>query len=279
MIDLDAYFARIGYAGSRTPTLETLRELHFLHPQAIAFENLDPLLGRSPGLDPASLERKLVHGGRGGYCYEQNLLFRHALEALGFRVTGLAARVLWNQPEGAVMPRTHMLLRVAAEGADYLADVGFGGQLPTAPLLLEAGVEQPTPHEPFRLVRVVGAFVLESLIRGAWKPLYRFDLQEQERADYEVANWYVSTHPNSHFVSGLLAARSAPGRRHGLRNNELTVHALDGGTERRVLGSAAELREVLEGVFGLRLPDAPGLDAVLERLVTGGMGSQLDTRG
>ena len=78
MIDLDAYFRRIGYDGPRDASLETLRELHRLHPQAIPFENLDPLLGRPVNLDPASLQAKLVEGGRGGYCFEQNgvLVFR-----------------------------------------------------------------------------------------------------------------------------------------------------------------------------------------------------------
>ncbi|MEI4902561.1 arylamine N-acetyltransferase, partial [Klebsiella pneumoniae] len=79
--------------------------------ESIPFENLDPLLRRPMRLDAASLEQKLVRGGRGGYCFEQNLLLRHALEGIGFTVAGLAARVVWNQPEGAILPRTHMLLR------------------------------------------------------------------------------------------------------------------------------------------------------------------------
>ena len=60
-IDLDAYFQRIGYAGVRTPTLETLCELHLLHAQTIPFENLTPLLKQPVNLDAESLERKLVH--------------------------------------------------------------------------------------------------------------------------------------------------------------------------------------------------------------------------
>jgi hypothetical protein len=38
-IDLDAYFARIGYDGPRTASLATLRAVHLAHTQAIAFEN------------------------------------------------------------------------------------------------------------------------------------------------------------------------------------------------------------------------------------------------
>ncbi len=265
-IDLDAYFRRIGYRGPRTPTLATLRGIHLLHPQAIPFENLDPFLGRPVLLDAESLERKLVRDGRGGYCFEQNLLLKHALEGLGFDVTGLAARVLWNAPEGAVTARGHMLLRVDLDGESYVADVGFGGLTLTAPLHLETGVEQATPHERFRLVVAGDAFVMQASVRGEWKALYRFDLQEQLLPDYEVTSWYLSNHPRSHFVTGLIAARAGADRRWALRGTELAVHHLDGCTERRVLADAGELRATLEGPFGLTLPDEPGLDAALERL-------------
>jgi len=265
-VDLDAYFRRIGYEGDRSPSLETLRALHVRHPEAIPFENLDPLLRRPVLLDPASLERKLVREGRGGYCFEQNLLFGEVLKALGFTVSGLAARVLWSAPEGAITPRTHMLLLVEIDGAPYVADVGFGGQVLTGPLRFNPDVEQATPHEPFRLAGENGRFVMQSKIRDAWVPLYRFDLQEQNRIDYEVANWYVSTHPASIFVNGLLAARTTPDRRYALRNNQMAVHHLHGGTDKRSLATAAEIREALQNEFRLTLPDAPGLDEALTRL-------------
>src|SRR5690606_34277901 len=151
VFDLEAYLARIGYDGARTATLDVLRELHLRHTQAIPFENLDPLLRRPVALDAESLMRKLVHGRRGGYCFEQNLLFAHALQALGFRARGLAARVVYNVPPGTVMPRTHMLLAVDVGGEPIVADVGFGGLTLTAPLALRPAIEQATPHEPFRL--------------------------------------------------------------------------------------------------------------------------------
>src|SRR5262245_18126408 len=185
-IDLDAYCRRIGYSGERTPTLETLRALHARHTEAIPFENLNPLLKWPVRLDAPSLEEKLVRGRRGGYCFEQNLLLSHVLRALGYSVTGLGARVVWNQPEGAITARTHMLLLVDLDEGPFVADVGFGGQVLTGPLRLEPGVEQATPHEPFRLLRAGADFVLQARLRGTWRPLYRFDLQEQHLPDYEV---------------------------------------------------------------------------------------------
>src|ERR1019366_3083573 len=174
-----------------------------LHPQAIAFENLDPLLNQPVRLDVAALEDKLVRSGRGGYCYEQNLLFMHVLKALGFDVHGLAARVVRGVPEGVITARAHMLLCVDLEGARYIADVGFGGLTLTAPLGLDSDGAQRTAHEPFRLVRGGDEFVLQAEIGAAWQPIYRFDLQRQFQVDYEIASWYQSTSPHSYFTANL----------------------------------------------------------------------------
>lgn len=268
-IDLDAYFQRIGYDGPRKPTLETLRALHLLQPQAIAFENLDPLLKRPVRLDSASLEKKLLHDGRGGYCYEQNLLFAHVLRAIGFTVTELAARVLWNVPAGVNTPRVHMLLLVEIGGKRYLTDVGFGGNVLTAPLLLDSIDEQATPHEPFQVHKTGDGFGLQFKMRGDWVKLYRFDLSEQLLPDHEQGNWFVSTHPNSIFVNGIIAARAEPDRRYALANNVLAVHRLKGETEKRVLRTVPELRDALTDLFKLRLAGLEGLDAALNRVVVG----------
>jgi len=210
----------------------------------------------------------MVQGGRGGYCYEQNILLSHALHALGFEVTGLAARVLWNAAvAGAIPPRTHMLLRVDIERRPWLVDAGFGVMTPTGPLQLKAEEEQATPHEAFRLLADRNEFVMQTKIREEWRSLYRFDLQVQLLPDYELANWYVSTHPESRFVNGLMVARPAPGRRYTLLNNEFTVHHLNGGTKRQMLASAAEIRTLLVGEFQLTLPDTPELDSALRRLI------------
>ena len=140
-VDLDAYFARIAYDGPREPTLAVLRALHQKHPDAIPFENLDVLLGKPISLDPAAVDAKLIGAGRGGYCYEQNSLFKRVLTALGFEVTGLIARVQWMVPADApARPRSHMVLGVKLPGDEgnetWLADVGFGGCVLTGPLRL-----------------------------------------------------------------------------------------------------------------------------------------------
>jgi N-hydroxyarylamine O-acetyltransferase len=265
-MDLEAYFTRVGFTGARSPTLDTLRDLHLAHAQTIPFENLNPLLGWRVALDLPSVEEKLVRSGRGGYCFEHNALLAAALRELGFKVTGLAARVLWNAPEDAVRPRSHMLLKIDLDSESYIADVGFGGLTLTTPLRFVADLEQSTAHEPFRLVSLNDGFKLQALIGTAWKTLYRFDLQPQYEPDYEVASHYTSTHPASHFRSTLIAARPVPGARYALSNNQLAIHHIGGPSERRVLTSVQEVRQVLESMFGLTLPAAAELDPALARV-------------
>jgi N-hydroxyarylamine O-acetyltransferase len=265
MLDLDAYFRRIGYAGDAKPSLATLRELHLKHPLAIAFENLDSLAGRAVRLDSEALERKLVERRRGGYCFEHNLLLTDALRAIGFDPVALVARVVWDRGDDGMRPRTHMLLLLELPEGRYIADVGFGGLTLTAPLALDAHGVQPTPHEGFRIVRDGTVYAVEAQVGGAAKTLYRFDLQPQRRIDIEVLNHFVATHPSSPFLVSLMAARAAPDGRYALRDNRLTARRA-GAVEQREIGTAAELRQVLVEVFGIEVPDAPDVDAALGRI-------------
>ncbi len=253
--DLEAYFQRIGYGGDRAPTLATLQGIHQRHPQAIAFENLSSFLGQPVSLELPSLMQKLVYGDRGGYCFEQNGLLRSVLTTLGFSVTGLGARVLWQLPPNTLTPRSHMVLRVDLAGEPYIADVGFGGLTLTAPLRLIPNLEQETPHGRFRLIQSEGFWVLQAQIAQDWKSLYQFDLQPQYPCDYGVSNWHVSTHPDSIFVTGLMIARVDCDRRYGLRNTELATHHLAGQTEKRQLISVEQLEAVLTETFQLKLPE------------------------
>jgi len=267
MLDLDAYFGRIGYAGDRTPTLETLARLHALHPTAIPFENLDTLRGAPIRLDLDSLQRKLVRERRGGYCFEQNLLFTHVLTAIGFKVIGLSARVLWERADDAPRPRTHMALLVPLHGEYHLCDVGFGGLTMTGPLLLTSEAEQRTPHETFRIGREGAEYVPQASVRGEWRSLYSFDLQQQLQTDIEVLNFFVAQHPESPFKSRLMAARRDGNRTLKLRDAELTIQHRDGARERRTLRSVAEMRSVLQELFGIDVPSDAALDAALAKLI------------
>jgi len=250
--DLESYFRRIGYAGARAPTYAVLEALHLAHATHIPFENLDVLLKRPIRLDLASLQDKLVRGGRGGYCFEQNLLFAGALRAAGFSLTPLAARVRYRAP--APMPRTHMLLLVETGDGAWLADVGFGGEGLLLPVAFEAGRETVQFAWRYRVVSdTPGLWLLQSERDGAWLDLYSFSLEAQTLPDYEMANHYLCTHPASRFRQTLTVQLPTPAARHILRNLELIE---DRGTKisSRTLSGPEERLEVLADIFGLRLP-------------------------
>lgn len=253
--DLDAYFERIGYAGGHEPTLATLCAIVDAHVRTIPFENLDVLLGRAIRLDVPSIMHKLVHEHRGGYCFEQNGLLLHVLEVLGYQVVPLSARVRVQRPRDFTPPRTHVFVRVELDGESWLADVGVGGLSPTSPLRLHTADEQPTPHEPRRIVREDGRLFHQARLGDEWHDVCEFTLEQMPLIDREVGNWFTSTHPQSHFRNRLLVARAAPhGVRHTLLNRELTVRSADGRAEHHVVNTPDELLRVLDDVFELRLP-------------------------
>ena len=244
-----------------------MRALHRLHPQAIAFENLSTLRGEPVALDIEALHDKLVRQRRGGYCFEQNTLFAHVLEEIGFTVVPLAARVVWNRERGYVNPRTHMALLVGAGGSEYLCDVGFGGATLTAPLIFEPGIEQQTPHEIFIINKLEDIFRVDVKFSEGWRPAFEFDLQPQLAVDYAAMNHYVQTWPDSPFRRVLMAGRPDATGRWALGGNELSRY--EGGrlVERRRITSASDLKSLLTNEFRITLAPDPGLDSALERVV------------
>jgi N-hydroxyarylamine O-acetyltransferase len=263
---LDAYFARIGYARAKSATLQTLRNLHALHPAAIAFENLDVLLKRPIALAPEAVAAKLVQGGRGGNCFEQNTLFLTVLRALGFSASAIGARGLWSASDSLTPPLPHMLLLVQLSEGRFLADVGYGRLTLNAPLRLEPDMEQSTTHGVYRLVRSGDDLRLQTMLGGTWRSLYQLSLQEQLPADLEQANWYASTHPHSIFTRSLMAALTVGESRYALLNNRLRVYHAEGLIDESTIAAPDTLASLLRDKFKINLPS--GYEEVLTR-VTG----------
>ena len=251
--DLDAWLSRIGLERPLAPTLETLRAVVAAHATTVPFENIDVLLGRVPRLDLASLQRKIVATGRGGYCFELNTLLRAGLTELGFKVTGLIARVIRGLDVHAERPATHMLLRIELPEGAFLADVGFGAQTPTAPLAWRLEEAQTTPHEPTRLWPVGDELAVQARLGEDWQNIYRILPRPPLPVDYEVANWFSATHPASPFTSNFIVVRpSSGGVRATLCNGRMTIRR-PGAAPERVMLSGADYPVVLTETFGLNL--------------------------
>jgi N-hydroxyarylamine O-acetyltransferase len=255
-LDLDAYFARIGYAGSRTPTLATLNGIVSAHAQTIPFENLDVLLGRPISIEPDAVFQKLIYDRRGGYCFEQNSLLLRVLAELGFSVTSLSARVRLQRPRDFIPPRTHLFIRVELDGASWLADVGVGGLSLTCAIPLdESGRAFTTPHDTRRIIREGARLFHQVRFNDAWNDVCEFTLEDMPQIDRELANWFTSAHPQSHFKNRLVAARAAPnGVRLNVLNHEFTTRQADGTATVHPIASPDELLAILAEHFGLRFP-------------------------
>jgi N-hydroxyarylamine O-acetyltransferase len=176
------------------------------------------------------------------------------LEQVGFQVTRLAARVRYRATQ--VNPRTHMLLLVDADGAKWLADVGFGAEGLLLPVPFGSEEESRQFAWTYRVTNAGDQWVLQSQHAEGWTDLYGFTLEPQLPIDYEIANHYTSTHPESRFVKSLTVQLPTPGARTALRNRELIVDR-DGETTTRTVADEEELRRVLRETFGLPAPADP----------------------
>jgi N-hydroxyarylamine O-acetyltransferase len=210
MLDLDAYLERIGLNGR-----PSIAQLHRAQLTSIPFENLDPHQGLPVSLEVQDLERKLVSERRGGYCFEQNMLLKAALEALGAEVDMFLARMRLPKPgdtlaspfrpakPDVVRPRSHLVLRVSENGASWHADVGFARGI-LEPIPFGPGPTQEQSGWSFRVVEDGPELVLQKLAGDEWADVYGFLPQPVPLIDVETSNWWTSTHPRSPFVTGLI---------------------------------------------------------------------------
>jgi N-hydroxyarylamine O-acetyltransferase len=248
MLDLEAYLARIGL--NEAPTLA---QLHRAHATAIPFENLDPQRGVPASLELEDLERKLVTERRGGYCFEQNLLLKAALEALGAEVEMFLARVRVGAAPGVVRPRSHLVLRVRAEGELWHADVGFGFGTPLEPLPFGPCGEHEQSGWRFRIVQDGPELVLQAREGEDWIDLYGMLEQPVAPVDVETINWWTSTHPRSPFVTGLMiCTQTGDGTRTSLSDwDQLALSERTPMTSKLTPLAREALPELLAERFGL----------------------------
>ena len=247
-LDIAAYSCRVGHSIVSVSDLTTLTGLHQAHASTIPFENLDIQMRRPVRLDLGSLQTKLIHNQRGGYCFEQNTLFLAVLQHLGFEVIPHLARV--RQGSSALRPRTHMVLVVRVSGAAYLCDVGFGGDGPLQPVPM-TGTESWQGHDTFRVVTDGSIPILQLKRTDEWTDLYAVDREEAHPVDFECGNWFTSTHPQSPFVTHVIVQHRTADARYMLR--DLTYVKRTGAVEKKRTIERRELVPLLRDVFGIHL--------------------------
>lgn len=268
--DPRAYLERIAYTHAAAPAIQApalplLAALHEAHLLAVPFENLSIHYGQPIILDEAALYDKIVRRRRGGFCYELNGLFAWLLRRLGYTVDLLSAEVA--ETDGFSAPFDHLTLRVrdldGSDGADWLADVGFGDSF-RRPLRMLPGLAQDgADGYDYRLRELSPWLMLERRdaappastlddLDAGWEPQYRFTLRPHALSDFVERCDYQQTSPQSHFTQRRICSLALPDGRISLSDLRL-ITTIQGQREERMLGSEQEYRATLAQRFGVVL--------------------------
>lgn len=251
-MDLDAYFQRIGYRDTPAVDLQTLVALHRCQALNVAYENLDVFLGIPVSQDPQAIFNKIVHSGRGGWCYELNGLLGWALENIGFEVTRLVGAVR-REELGDKVIGNHLVLRVELD-TPWLVDTGIGDGL-IDPVPLQAGT-YAQGYRQFRLERRDDGFWRLHNRPGAFPASFDFlDTPADEALLAATCEWLQSD-PDSPFRRHLVVQRMRASG--GCMVRGLTeVDHNDGSTVQ--FASEGALLERLEALIGALPPQAESL--------------------
>jgi len=249
-----AYLNRVAVTPPVVAGAAALRALHRAHQVAVPFENLSIHIPEPISLDEAGLVDKILHRRRGGFCYELNGGFALLLEALGARVTRMAARVYGDGQMGPPFDHLALAVRLPDGSGPWLADVGFGAHS-DFPLLLDSRSEQDDPAGRFQLADTEHGDV-DVLKDGA--PQYRIELRERSLADFLPTCWWQQTSPSSHFTSATICSRRTDDGRISISGRTL-IRTSGGARTERELGADAEVLAAYREHFGIVLDQVPAV--------------------
>jgi N-hydroxyarylamine O-acetyltransferase len=254
-----AYLRRIGVERPAVADAGMLRALHRAHQVAVPFENLSIHLGEPISLDEADLVDKIVRRRRGGFCYELNGLLALLLEALGARVSRLAAAVYGGGGAGPPFDHLALAVRLPDGTGPWLADVGFGSHS-DYPLLLDSRAEQDDPAGRYRLAD--GEHGDVDVLKDG-QPQYRLELRDRSLADFAPTCWWQQTSPASHFTRATICSRLTDDGRISVSDRTLIQTSGGARTEQR-LDYDDDLLAAYRDHFGIvlsRVPRAGQADA------------------
>lgn len=251
--NVEEYLNRIGYKGPLEVSAKTLWDLHVGHVTHIPFENLNPLQGKPVLLNRDDLFEKIVRRNRGGYCFEMNGLFSHVLKELRFNVTDVFARVY--RPDFGFSGRAHQVLIVDVEGQRWMADVGFGGNGPIAPVKILEGEDQEQYGRYYRMKsHPVHEHVLEFKVEEGYETVYSFTSEPCYPMDYDIASYFTSTHPESVFCNVLMCTKPTKAGRVSIFDRNLKIIE-DGKITETTLESDAQINQALEMHYGITMEE------------------------
>ncbi len=253
-MNVENILERIEYTGPREPTLEVLTALQHAYLYTVPFENLDIHSQVKIKLDTQKFYEKIVKNNRGGFCYESNALFSYLLNALGFNVSILAAKMTVRNINSPGY--SHMALKVKLD-QDYLVDVG-NGQSVRDPMPIPGDVISRAEGIRYK----VGEYsdneyaLFYRTEETDWLPRFVFSTDARRLEEFAIMCHYHQTSPDSVFTKQRLVTLATPDGRLTLTDDCLTVTENDNEITEPV-ESKAQMEELLQKHFKLavQLPD------------------------
>jgi N-hydroxyarylamine O-acetyltransferase len=251
-MNLAAYFERIGYTGTNSPTLENLRKLQTAHLMAVPFENLNLHIPREIILDEKLLFAKIVNEKRGGYCFEQNGLFSAILREMGYDVQRIESVMYNHETQRFSVTMCHMGLMVTIEGKRHLVDVASNF---LEPLDIDNREIQTQKTGRFQIQYDGEKYSLHSQLNGAEKLLltYIFFTVPHDLEDYEPANDYMQHSQHSSFTQKRVCTQLKANGRYTLSDRLFVYTDWNGVREERLIESEEQFHALLAEHFGIRL--------------------------
>ena len=149
-----------------------------------------------------------------------------------------------------------MFLTVAVDGARYVLDPGFGPFGSRLPVPMDgAGAPAGPTH---RFVPDGKLWTMHITRDGAETPGWVSTLEAENPIDFEMANHFTATHPNSLFRNRIMASVVTRDGRVNIMNRDVTVLR---GAEAEIsqLPDRSALRALLAEHFDIDLPEAETL--------------------
>ncbi|MDT0606018.1 arylamine N-acetyltransferase family protein [Croceitalea rosinachiae] len=247
----EKYLQKINCSGNLEPNLNNLKELQRHHLLNIPFENLDIHNNISIELSIDRIFDKVVNQNRGGFCYELNGLFYELLNAIGFDVKMISARV-FNQDKGYGKEYDHLAIIAKINGIEYLTDIGFG-EFTFEPLRLQLETIQNDERGDFKIDKYEnGYFRVNKIENKKQTPEYIFKNKKRKLTEFEEMSNYHQTSPNSHFTSKRLISLQTENGRITITGNKLKIKELDLTTE-ILLENEAEFKKELWVKFKVKI--------------------------
>lgn len=253
--DISPYLAKIQMEFPDVLDKAYLDELIYRHQIHIPFENLSVCHFKTPvSLEPPVIYEKIIHGNRGGYCFELNNLFYCLLKRLGYHATPCFAKVV--EGDEKTYPCLHRGTAVKIDGTLFYCDVGFGGPVPGGAMAFTEGTHQTFHQDTFFFSKIEGNWwQLNRLTKKGDEPMLRIHPNEALPEDFVALNYYCSSQssPFRHFTDNIILNRRTESGHYSLFNEKLTVSE-NGNKIVRILSDYKEKEHSIRHLFGLDIP-------------------------